>query len=217
MQDSKEALGGKVWKGALALLAYLEDAFPSVGGLRILELGAGTGVLSIALTLADPPPELVVMSDQACVLELLQANARRCCGAGGGGDWKTVQLDWLEGGGRGLGVKEALGLAGEAGFDLVLAADCVYWEHLYAPFIEVLEAVCGARTRVLVCNDDARTAGAAVEAVTGQRWDASFFAMLYEAGFDCRDLPVMEAVGRREGGVPGGPFRLVECCLRGAG
>ena len=54
--DLDEAIGGEVWPSAHVLLRWLEGArsldVPELHGATLLELGAGTGFLALALT--DP-------------------------------------------------------------------------------------------------------------------------------------------------------------------
>lgn len=127
-------------------------------------------------------------------------------------------LDWME---RGHG-SECTALiellhakTGKKHFDMILAADCVYYPHLYQPLVETLAAMAGENTRVVIANDEGRTDARGVEALAGRRWDEGFFEVFArwfvwgeeeregeERGGEDRMYPAME-----EGG--GGPFRVV--------
>lgn len=220
-QDSRSALGGRVWCASLFLLRWLRRAHgpAALAGAAVLDVGAGIGVLGLACACAAAPPRAVVLTDQDCLLPLLEANAatvRAALGLRGSAPRVAVhRLDWLECG-QGADTAAVAALAtgpggdggGGGGFDWILVADCVYYQHLFAPLVATLAALAGGGTRVVVCNDDGRTSAAGVEAATGERWDAAFFRLLaleFEVEED-RVYPVGGALG-----LDGGPYRVVVC------
>lgn len=76
-QDARDALGGRVWKASLFLKRCLEQEkiTPSLGGLAVLDVGAGIGALGLACALARPvPPAFVALTDKQCLMPLLYRN-----------------------------------------------------------------------------------------------------------------------------------------------
>eukprot|EP01121_Diplochlamys_sp_Union-15-3_P013585 TRINITY_DN4240_c0_g1_i3.p1 TRINITY_DN4240_c0_g1~~TRINITY_DN4240_c0_g1_i3.p1 ORF type:complete len:136 (-),score=19.28 TRINITY_DN4240_c0_g1_i3:21-428(-) len=73
-------LGSTVWDCALVLLKYLEnkDDFPTdfFKGKRVIELGAGTGVIGIALAFMGAE---VILTDRKPLLELMNKNIEENC------------------------------------------------------------------------------------------------------------------------------------------
>jgi hypothetical protein len=67
--------GVTAWDGALLLARYLEVCSSNVRGCRVLELGAGCGVVGI--TAAALGAQSVLMTDLPCVLPLLESNICR--------------------------------------------------------------------------------------------------------------------------------------------
>lgn len=154
-------------------------------GKRILELGSGTGLLGIGLSFSGAKE--IMITDQRCLLKLMEENVKR---NPGGSPCCVRELDWRE---------EGLEIASGGPYDLVLAADCVYWDFLYEPLIKTLVTLSEKGTRVLLANDDRRTSSTEYEKNFGQRWDYLFFQALDE-NFDSEILTGKE-----------NPCRIVLC------
>ena len=109
--------GNVVWEAAAATLRALDAEYSSKGlhGLRVLELGAGTGVCGIAC--AALGASAVILTDKPDSLQVARKNALAC-------PWSDVlqvqALDWSD--------PEA-----GAGFevDFVIACDCLYQSSVY--------------------------------------------------------------------------------------
>jgi predicted nicotinamide N-methyase len=116
-----------LWRSGVALARELESE--ELGGLRVVELGCGLAVPSIAAARAGAS----VLATDACpeALALAKRNARA-----NGVRIETAAFDWAE---RGLSATPAPGagrLAG--GFDLVLAADVLYERPAVAALLDLL-------------------------------------------------------------------------------
>ncbi|WFD34423.1 hypothetical protein MCUN1_001264 [Malassezia cuniculi] len=112
---TEDAVGARTWGAATWLtLALLRQP---LGFARALELGAGTGLVGLAV--AARVPKVVLTDFHPTVLDNLAHNAQKSPYAD---RISVVPLDWRDiyNGGSGL--------AGDANerFDLVIAADCVY-------------------------------------------------------------------------------------------
>lgn len=81
----------------------------------MLELGSGTGLVGIAAALLEPSAE-VWATDQAVLLDLMQVNAELNVP---GGNLHVAELNWGE---------EITAVPADIDVDVVLAADCVYFE-----------------------------------------------------------------------------------------
>ncbi|CAK0826739.1 unnamed protein product [Prorocentrum cordatum] len=88
---SEDATGGLVWPSAHALSAHLCARPELVRGRRVVELGAGTGL--VGLVAAALGAEEVVLTDLPSALPLLQENVTRNASACGGRA-RTATLSW---------------------------------------------------------------------------------------------------------------------------
>ena len=101
------------------------------GGKRVVELGAGAGLAGLACAVNGAAR--VVLTDLAENLPLLQRNAAR-----NGLDVSVAPFDWL--------TPTTLGER----FDVVLAADCVFWPELFEPLLNAIQAVARPDGTVLI-------------------------------------------------------------------
>ncbi|KAJ8599596.1 hypothetical protein CTAYLR_004712 [Chrysophaeum taylorii] len=119
---SGDLTGLKSWPTSVPLLRYLADG---VAGLRVIELGAGSGTLGIGLAalgahvvLTDPAIDVVLDNDvETNTLDLLQGNVDRNR-AVVGDRAKVAPLVWGDAG--------HLRALAPSDFDLVVAADVLY-------------------------------------------------------------------------------------------
>lgn len=98
--------------------------------LSILELGSGTGVVGIAA--AALLRASVTVTDLPHVLPNMRYNIDANAGISGlcGGDVNSAPLSWGD-----IGEMESIG----RGYDIILASDVVYHDHLYEPLIQTLK------------------------------------------------------------------------------
>eukprot|EP00928_Gymnodinium_smaydae_P073803 TRINITY_DN56937_c0_g1_i1.p1 TRINITY_DN56937_c0_g1~~TRINITY_DN56937_c0_g1_i1.p1 ORF type:complete len:399 (+),score=55.87 TRINITY_DN56937_c0_g1_i1:159-1199(+) len=126
-----EATAGKVWPCGFHLARYAAEIVARSrggGSGRALELGAGQGLVGMALAAAGMS---VTCTDLDENLPLLQENLR----ANGLTDKVEVtDLDWRCPASRAR-------VASSGDFDVVFAADCVFWPPLFEPFLECLADV----------------------------------------------------------------------------
>ncbi|ESW28035.1 hypothetical protein PHAVU_003G253400 [Phaseolus vulgaris] len=138
-QLPSEGLSFQLWPAATSLVSLLDRhrADPPSsplsatlnGRLRILELGSGTGIVGIvaAATLGGH----VTLTDLPHVVPNLKFNADANAGVVGpiGGELAVAPLRW--------GHADDVETIGRE-FDLILASDVVYHDHLYEPLLETL-------------------------------------------------------------------------------
>ena len=118
----------RVWPASAELALHVAD----VRGRSVVELGAGAGLAGLASAVLGAAR--VVLTDLAENLPLLQRNAAR----NGLDDVVVAAFDW-----------NAPTTLGER-FDVVLAADCVFWPELFEPLLNAIEAVARPDGTVLV-------------------------------------------------------------------
>ncbi|XP_010745224.3 EEF1A lysine methyltransferase 3 [Larimichthys crocea] len=119
-----------VWDAALHLCCYFEEQSVQLRGKRIIELGAGTGVVGI---LAARLGAVVTLTDLPLALSQLQANV--CANTPSSG-WPTsvptvLPLSWGE---------DHVNFPSD--WDLVLCADIIYLPDTYPLLIETLVHLC---------------------------------------------------------------------------
>ena len=153
-QKVLSGIGFQLWPAATFLCRELEALAVTSGALerlfgappaeaRVLELGTGVGLCGIFAAQALGCRR-VVLSDLEEVLPATRASiglntpglADRCV---------ACALPWGE------SVAPALAAAG-GGVDVVLAADVVYWQHLHAPLLQTLRALCAHGAVALVAH-----------------------------------------------------------------
>ena len=110
----------RVWPASAELALHVADV---VRGKRVVELGAGAGLAGLACKVLGAAR--VVLTDLPENLPLFQRNAAR----NGLDDVVVAPFDWL--------TPTTLGER----FDVVLAADCVFWPELFEPLLNAIEAV----------------------------------------------------------------------------
>ncbi|XP_042262554.1 EEF1A lysine methyltransferase 3-like [Thunnus maccoyii] len=119
-----------VWEAALHLCGYLEDQSVELSGKRIIELGAGTGVVGIV---AARLGAVVTLTDLPLALPQLQANVSANMPSSG---WPSapptvLPLSWGE---------DHMNFPSD--WDLVLCADIIYLQETYSLLVETLAHLC---------------------------------------------------------------------------
>jgi predicted nicotinamide N-methyase len=160
-------VGGRLWDCGIALLTYLAHNPSAVSGKRVLELGAGTGVVGLAASRLGA--KHVVLTDLADVCQLISQNVLLSGAAAtyvpvvwpGGGAlfvrrwWQCIcfgiMLACCRCSVRSLLWGNDADLAAVDAVDLVLAADVVYEPECFEPLLKTLRALATTReTTVLL-------------------------------------------------------------------
>ncbi|XP_003441400.1 EEF1A lysine methyltransferase 3 [Oreochromis niloticus] len=120
-----------VWEAALHLCRYLEDQSVELRGKRVIELGAGTGVVGIVAARLGAE---VTLTDLPLALPQLDANVSANKPSSG---WPSLPptvlpLSWGE---------DHMNFSSD--WDLVLCADIIYLQGTYLPLVETLAHLCG--------------------------------------------------------------------------
>jgi len=159
--DSEVGTGGFVWDGA-QIMAHFFLKHPSVFGkmTRVLELGSGTGFLSIAFAKMYPAVK-VHATDIAGNLPLMERNVALNQVSS---SVKTEELDWR----YPYRLKD---------FDLIFGSDLVYLQELHAPLIATLKKVASPKTQIYFCNE------------WRKRADLEFYLTARKTGFTPTILP----------------------------
>ncbi|XP_037552232.1 protein N-lysine methyltransferase METTL21A [Nematolebias whitei] len=135
-QDWKKlGVAAVVWDAAVVMSLYLELGSIELKGKRVIELGAGTGLVGIVAALLGAH---VTITDREPALDLLSANVKTNLTP----DQSVVvsELSW------GMGLEHYPA----GGFDLVLGADIIYLEDTFQSLIQTLEYLSSDATVVLL-------------------------------------------------------------------
>ncbi|KAI8927603.1 putative methyltransferase-domain-containing protein [Entophlyctis helioformis] len=124
-----------VWDGSLILAKYLETGRFGVRGKRVIELGAGRGLVGMAAALLGAKVTLTDIGDAVAPLQaIVRLNeldaARRTDDDEAGRVEGVVALDWTD-------RKAGLQSLGEP-YDVVVAADVVWVHDLIVPLVDTL-------------------------------------------------------------------------------
>jgi predicted nicotinamide N-methyase len=136
-----------LWRSGVALGRELGR--DRLDGLRVVELGCGMGVPSLAASAAGA--KVLATDSDAAALELLGRNASR-----NGLDVATARVDWAS----------PASLTGRAPFDLVLAGDVLYERPAVALLLDLLPRL---GRRVLLADPGRPAAGAFLDGAR-RRW-----------------------------------------------
>ena len=127
-----ETTAARVWPGSHLLATYLHE--PNVtkhvlnGASRVIELGAGSGVPGLASWTLGARE--VILTDLMENLPRLHATIQL---NGAARAVQAVALDWMQ--------PLPPDIGGGAPFDVILAADCVFWRGLFEPLCATLCAL----------------------------------------------------------------------------
>ncbi|KAJ3488624.1 hypothetical protein NLJ89_g11597 [Agrocybe chaxingu] len=149
--DASPGCGGLAWPAGQILASYLVQKGPGhVKNKNILELGSGTGLVGLAVGVF--PETKVWITDQAPLLDIMKCNVSL-------NNLKATatvaELNW------GSSIPENIPRP-----DIILAADCVYFEPAFPLLVQTLSDLSDASTYILFCYKKRRKA------------DKRFFAML---------------------------------------
>jgi len=170
--------GGDCWLGGVFLCRLLEANRGWVEGKRVVELGAGTGFLSMAAHLLGSAE--CVCTDRGNMLELMRKNFKenRKLLQGQPGTIIRCECDWDAVRERGILPRELAPQMERPGFDLVLASDVIYEDVERADaLVAVLCALCTPRTIVLLC-----------QSCRNARLEAHLFEATKRAGFRVTEI-----------------------------
>ncbi|CAE7638081.1 rrg1 [Symbiodinium microadriaticum] len=146
VRELPETVGSKVWRGAWLLWKCLANLHGLGGVSRVLELGAGVGLVGLLLA-ADHSLEVVVSETRSGyggadltwenLVYNVQMNAEQI--DEGGGRIEAWELDWTQ------GLQDQV-----RKFDLVVGSDILYEPHLFEDLLDVMQTA--ASEAVLVQN-----------------------------------------------------------------
>ncbi|KAK5104113.1 Protein-lysine N-methyltransferase efm6 [Lithohypha guttulata] len=135
-EDLKEGCGGQLWPAGVTLAKYMLTYHRDLRSKSILEIGAGGGLVGLAVAsgcLVDNDKKLLV-TDQIPMLSLMQKNvALNALDAKSGADSSHCP-------------------------DVVLAADCVYFEPAFPLLLQTLQDLIGPSTVCYFCFKKRRKA-----------------------------------------------------------
>ncbi|KAI9219201.1 hypothetical protein BC828DRAFT_406903 [Blastocladiella britannica] len=182
-----------LWDGAVCLAHFLaqHSTHLGLGGAKTIELGSGSGLVSLSLALHQPAPFSITMTDQESLLKHLARNlalhaeshpeptqrrgaaaasarsGKRTVGGARGSfagssspaievqelEWATAPRDPLARhpalraiAAASIAAADDMDSDQQYGWDLVVASDCVYNEHLVGPFVTTIVGLLEART-----------------------------------------------------------------------
>ncbi|XP_063040065.1 protein-lysine methyltransferase METTL21D [Engraulis encrasicolus] len=169
-QCLKGDVGHVVWDAAIVLAKYLETkAFLKSNGLaskHVLELGAGTGIVGLVAATLGAHVTLTDLEDlQALLKKNINVNQSLISGSA-----TAKVLKWGENASDFLPPP-----------DMILMADCIYYEQSVGPLVDTLKTLAGPDTCVLCCYEQ-RTEGVNPE------MERRFFELLLQH-FSSEEIP----------------------------
>ncbi|CAJ1086815.1 protein N-lysine methyltransferase METTL21A [Xyrichtys novacula] len=137
-QDWKKlGVAAVVWDAAVVMCMYLELGKVELQRKKVIELGAGTGLVGIVAALMGAK---VTITDRQPALDFLAANVKANLPPDSQESVVVSELTWGEG----------LDRYPPGGFDIVLGADIIYLEDTFVPLLRTLEHLCSSTTEVLL-------------------------------------------------------------------
>ncbi|KAM6471314.1 EEF1A lysine methyltransferase 3 isoform 2-T2 [Liasis olivaceus] len=124
--------------GALTLCEYFEAKKVNFQGKKVIELGAGTGVVGILVSLLGGN---VTITDLPVALKQIEENVHRNLPVQCMARTRVCALSW------GLDHKDF-----PQNYDLILGADIVYLKDTYPLLIRTLQHLCGAQSTIYLSS-----------------------------------------------------------------
>lgn len=155
-EDLKEGCGGQLWPAGMTLAKYMLRYHQDLKDKSIIEIGAGGGLVGLAVArgcVLKPDTKLVI-TDQIPMLELMQKNI-----ALNGLDTNVAAVVYDWGSSMPMEVASQLRLCRPESYaDIVLAADCVYFEPAFPLLLQTLKHLIGPSTTCYFCFKKRRKA-----------------------------------------------------------
>eukprot|EP00045_Choanoeca_perplexa_P014689 m.174882 g.174882 ORF g.174882 m.174882 type:complete len:214 (-) comp16760_c0_seq1:88-729(-) len=147
--DDVDCIGTTIWEASEALLAYFNTNIKAqrlIDGKRVLELGAGCGLLGIGLSLLGASVTLTDVDDSR-ILANLSRNVRmnQHDDVPTSQTTQVIPLTWA--------CQTHIAVL-PAPYDLVVASDVVYKESDVPPLVATLEALVPPNGLAMVTNED---------------------------------------------------------------
>ncbi|KAG8514152.1 Elongation factor Ts, mitochondrial, partial [Galemys pyrenaicus] len=133
---SRLGVAARVWESALSLCNYFESQNVDFRGKKVIELGAGTGIVGILAALQGGN---VTITDLPLALEQIQGNVQANVPAGC--QAQVCALSW--------GIDQHV-FPGD--YDLVLGADIVYLEPTFPLLLGTLQHLCGPHGTIYLAS-----------------------------------------------------------------
>ncbi|XP_059539411.1 EEF1A lysine methyltransferase 3 [Myotis daubentonii] len=133
---SRLGVAARVWDAALSLCNYFENQNVDFRDKKVIELGAGTGIVGILAALQGGD---VTITDLPPALEQIQGNVQANVPAGGRAQVRA--LSW--------GIDQHV-FPGD--YDLVLGADIVYLESTFPLLLGTLQHLCGPHGTIYLAS-----------------------------------------------------------------
>ncbi|EOA85813.1 uncharacterized protein SETTUDRAFT_151867 [Exserohilum turcica Et28A] len=138
-EDLKNGCGGQLWPAGMVLSKYmLRRHRDDVAGKKIVELGAGGGLVGLAVALGCNVDKTLHITDQIPMFDLMERNITL---NGLDSRVKASIYDW----------GEATPPQLPAHPDIILAADCVYFEPAFPLLQQTLKDLIGENTVCYFC------------------------------------------------------------------
>ena len=156
-EDLKEGCGGQLWPAGITLTKYMLKHHPDLTGKKILEIGTGGGLVGLAVARGckTSAESKLIITDQIPMLALMQQNIALNSLEG---QVQAAVYDW--GAPMPLEVSSQLRInsAKSPVADIVLAADCVYFEPAFPLLLHTLVDIIGSTTVCYFCFKKRRKA-----------------------------------------------------------
>ena len=157
-EDLKEGCGGQLWPAGMSLSKYMLKYHHDLRGKSIIEIGAGGGLVGLAVArgcLTSDDQKLLI-TDQIPMLSLMQRNIMlNALGA----EVHALVYDWGAEMTAEVAKQLQIGkIEGKPFPDVVLAADCVYFEPAFPLLLQTLADLIGPNTVCYFCYKKRRKA-----------------------------------------------------------
>lgn len=140
-QDLKYGYAGEVWDGSLVLAYYLIQSKFKFENKNVLELGAGTGILSLVSLYLGA--KNVIISDLEDVLSLVKENVEINSKIIDKNKVIVTQIDWNI-------PEQSLNIKKDNDFDYIILSECIWNPDHIEPLVKTLMNLISDKTILLI-------------------------------------------------------------------